>query len=124
MPKSDSIDSESEVGGQIASFIFSVFKTAYPKRSGTQLWAKAIKAAGARLKEGATFQAMVEGACRYAAYCHAIDKTGTQYVMQAATFLGTGKHFLEPWDPPPGKSEALEKRNRQHAIDFIKDIEP
>ena len=108
----------------VASFIFIVFKTAYPKRSGSQLWPRAIKAAGARLREGgATFQQMVEGGHRYAAYCEAIDKTGTQYVMQAATFLGPGKHFLEPWDPPPGKSEALEKRNRQHAIDFIKDIE-
>ena len=96
----------------VARIDFRIFKLAYPKRSGSQLWAKAIRAANARLREGATFQAMVEGGHRYAAYCEAIDKTGTQYVMQAATFLG------------PGKSEALEKRNRQHAIDFIKDHEP
>ena len=80
---------------------FSVFKAAYPKRSGTQLWVRAVKAAKARVKEGATVQAMVKGGHRYAAYCDAIDKTGTQYVMQAATFLEPGKHFLEPWDPPP-----------------------
>ena len=89
---------------------FSIFKAAYPKRSGSQLWSGAIRAANARLKEGATVQQMVEGGHRYAAYCEAIDKTGTQYVMQAATFLGPGKHFLEPWDPPPSKSEALEKK--------------
>ena len=100
---------------------FESFKAVYPKRSGSQLWPKAITEANARLKEGATFQQMVEGGHRYAAYCEAIDKTGTQYVMQAATFLGPGKHFLEPWDPPPGKSEALEKRNRRHALNFIKD---
>ena len=98
---------------------FSIFKAAYPKRSGSQLWPKAITEANARLREGATKREMVEGAYRYAAYCNAIDKTGTQYVMQAATFLGPGKHFLEPWDPPPSKSEALEQRNRRHAIDFI-----
>ena len=33
---------------------FSVFKAAYPKRGGTQLWARAVKAAKARVKEGAT----------------------------------------------------------------------
>ena len=103
---------------------FESFKVIYPKRSGSQLWSGAIRAANARIKEGATVQDMIDGTYRYAAYCNAIDKTGTQYVMQALTFLGPGKHFLEPWDPPPGKSEALEKRNRRHAIDFIKDHEP
>ena len=72
-------------------FDFRIFKAAYPERSGRQLWPAAIRAANARLKEGATFQAMIEGAARYAAHCDALDETGTQYVMQAATFLGPGK---------------------------------
>ena len=98
---------------------FESFKAAYPKRSGAQPWARAVKTANVRIKEGATFDAMIYGARRYSAHCDAEGKTGTQYVMQAATFLGPGKHFLEPWNPPPGKSEALEQRNRQHAIDFL-----
>ena len=100
---------------------FESFKAAYPKRCGAQSWARAIRAANARIKGGATFQAMIDGAARYAAYCDAIDKTGTQYVMQAATFLGPEQHFTEPWNMPPSKSEALERRNHQHAVDFIKD---
>ena len=98
---------------------FAVFKAVYPTRSGSQPWARAVKAATARTKEGATFMAMIEGAERYAAYCEATGKTGTEFVMQAATFLGPEKHFLEPWDSPPSKSEALEERNRQAAKDFL-----
>ena len=98
---------------------FELFKAVYPKRAGTQRWERAIKAANARIKEGATFNAMLEGAKRYAEFCKATDKTGTEFVMQAATFLGPDKPFLEPWDSPPSKSEALEQRNRQAAKEFL-----
>ena len=98
---------------------FESFKLAYPKRSGSQPWRRAIRAANARSNEGATFDAMIYGARRYADFCEAIDNTGTQYVMQAATFLGPEQHFLEAWDPPLSKSEKLHQRNRQHAIDFL-----
>ena len=98
---------------------FELFKAVYPKRSGAQRWERAIKAANDRIKEGATFNAMIKGAERYAKFCKAIDKAGTQYVMQAATFLGPERHYLEPWDSPPSKSAALEERNRQHAADFL-----
>ena len=100
---------------------FESFKAAYPKRTGAQPWAKAVKAANARIKGGAHFCAMIDGARRYAAFCEATDKSGTEFVMQAATFLGPEQHFMEPWDLPPSKSEALERRNHQHAVDFIKD---
>ena len=53
--------------------------------------------------------------------CEATNKAGTEYVMQAATFLGPEQYFLEPWTPPASKSEALEERNRQHAVDFIEE---
>ena len=98
---------------------FEWFKAVYPKRSGSQPWMRAVKAANARIKEGATFDAMVEGAYRYAAYCEAIDNTGTQYVMQAATFLGPEQHFLEAWDPPLSKSERIHQHNLQVAADFL-----
>ena len=64
---------------------------------------------------------MIEGAKRYTAYCEATGKTGTEYVMQAATFLGPERHYLEVWDSPLSKSETLEQRNRQHAADFVED---
>ncbi len=98
---------------------FESFKAAYPQRSGAQPWARAVTEANARINEGATFDAMVDGARRYAAYCDTAGKTGTEYVMQAATFLGPEQHFLEAWNPPLSKSERLHQRNRQHAIDFL-----
>ena len=61
---------------------FESFKAAYPKRPGGQRWSLAIKRANARIEEGATFQDMINGACGYAAYCDATEKTGTEYVMQ------------------------------------------
>lgn len=76
------------------------FKVAYPARSGSQPWRRAVKAARARIAEGHTWAEMIAGATRYAAYAEAGGIEGTQFVMQAATFLGPDKQFLEPWDPP------------------------
>ena len=57
---------------------FESFKEVYPQRSGAQPWAKAVKAANARIKEGAHFSAMIDGARRYAAFCDTAGKTGTE----------------------------------------------
>ena len=86
-------------------FDFDQFKKAYPPRSGTQPWARAAKAANARVKEGWAFHDLLEGASRYGAYCKATGKTGTEFVMQACTFLGPERHFLEKWDLPDTRSE-------------------
>ena len=59
------------------------------------------------------------GAARYAEFCEAADKAGTEFVMQAATFLGPERHYLEPWTRPLSKAEALLDCNRRHGIDFI-----
>ena len=79
------------------------FKLAYPERSGDQGWRRALKAANARISEGHTTQEFIEGAKRYAAYCAALGKVGTEFVKQAATFLGPDKPFLETWNIPPPK---------------------
>lgn len=76
------------------------FKIAYPNRAGDPEWRKAVKAANARLAEGHTTDQFIAGAKRYAAYCEAVESTGTQFVKSAATFLGPGKHFLEQHTPP------------------------
>ena len=52
---------------------------------------------------------MIDGASRYTAYCADTGKTGTEYVMQAATFLGPDRHFLNEWDLPASKADALSK---------------
>lgn len=77
------------------------FKLAYPDRAGDQGWRKAERAANARIAEGHTTAEFIDGAKRYAAFCQSTEKTGSEYVQQAATFLGPGKPFLLPWHAPP-----------------------
>jgi uncharacterized protein YdaU (DUF1376 family) len=83
--------------GHAANAELELLKAAYPRRSGDQRWHDAEKAIRARLKEGHTWQEIIAGAQRYAAWCDSTGKTGTETVKQAATFCGPGKAFLEPW---------------------------
>jgi hypothetical protein len=77
------------------------FKLAYPDRAGDQGWRKAERAANARIAEGHTPAEFIAGAKRYASFCQSTEKTGSEFVQQAATFLGPGKPFLLPWHAPP-----------------------
>jgi hypothetical protein len=95
-------------------------KLVYPDRGdGSQNWSGARRAANARLTEGHTPEEMLEGARRYAAYNLAIGNTGTQYVKQAAVFLGPDKHFTKPWAIPPGKAERRLNANLDVAAQFL-----
>lgn len=76
------------------------FKLVYPARAGDQGWRRAVKAANARLAEGHSSDEFIAGAKRYAEHCRALGKVGTEFVKQAATFLGPDKPFLEPWAAP------------------------
>lgn len=76
------------------------FKLAYPSRAGDQGWRKAVKASRTRIAEGHTPEEFIEGAKRYAAFCEAMGKVGTEFVRQASRFLGDEKSFLELWEPP------------------------
>lgn len=80
---------------------FADFKREYPDRLGGQEWRKAVRAAKARFEEGHKPDEFIAGAKRYHAHCKALEKIGTQYVKQAASFLGPDKHFLEPWPTKP-----------------------
>jgi hypothetical protein len=82
------------------------FKAAYPRRAGDPGWRKALRAANARLPEGHTWAEMIAGACHYAAFVRSSGKEGTEYVKQAASFLGPDKAFLETWNIPPPSSRA------------------
>jgi hypothetical protein len=73
------------------------FKREYPDRLGDQEWRRAVRAGNARIEEGHTPAEFIAGAKRYHAHCKALDKCGTQYVKQAASFLGPDKHFLSQW---------------------------
>ncbi|MDE2104102.1 MAG: hypothetical protein KGL39_43090 [Patescibacteria group bacterium] len=91
----------------------------YPKRAGDQAWEKAARAVNARLREGHTWSEILEGARRYAAYCQASESVGTQYVKQAASFVGPDKHFLSAWSPPPSKAQLKQDANLDAARQWI-----
>ena len=88
------------------------------------IWARAMPAPAASTWRGACDAGHPRvggehGAARYAEFCEAADKAGTEFVMQAATFLGPERHYLEPWTRPLSKAEAILDCNRRHGIDFI-----
>lgn len=85
------------------------FKLAYPNRAGDQGWRKAVRAAHARMADGHTSAEFIAGARRYAVFCEASGKTGTEFVKQACTFLGPDKAFLLPWHAPPKPETASER---------------
>jgi len=79
------------------------FETAwkqYPKRSGDNPKLKAWHAWCVRLKEGVRTTDMLDGVRRYAAWCDVSGKTGTEFIMQAATFFGKNSRYAETWVLP------------------------
>lgn len=88
------------------------FEAVYPKRSGSQRRMDAAAEATARMKEGYAWEDMIAGAERYRTYCEAAGIIGTQYVMEAMTFLGRNLEFLNPWDPPAKPLTARQRRDR------------
>jgi len=96
------------------------FKLAYPDRAGDQKWRGALIQSRKRLAEGHTEAEMIAGAKRYAAYCEAIGKVGTEYVKQACTFLGPEKPFLLSWTPPVGKAQDSRPLLREDAFDVAR----
>jgi hypothetical protein len=99
------------------------FKARYPARAGDQNWRGAQRAGNARLAEGHTVEEIMAGADRYAAFSDATGKTGTEYVKQAATFLGPSKAFLEPWDIPQSKADRRLNGNLSAADEFLRRTE-
>jgi hypothetical protein len=96
---------------------FEEFWNAYPKRTGNNPKHKARQAWNARRKDGHAPEAMLFGARRYAAFCEATNRTGTQYVQMASTFLGKDLSFLETWEAPqpelPSHIAAIEARRKR-----------
>lgn len=88
---------------------FRAIRGAYPDRAGDQGWQRALSACNARATEGHTFDEMLGGARRYAAFVRATGKEGTEYVKQAATFFGPAKAFLLPWSLPATPQTAYER---------------
>lgn len=96
----------------------------YPKRAGSQPWNRALKAARARIREGSTWDEILEGVRRYARWATDTGKIGTETVMQAATFCGPDRHYLQDWVPPISKGGQRLSRNLAAAEEFLRGTEP
>lgn len=79
---------------------FAEFRAQYPRRGGDPNWRGALRAGQARIREGHRPDELVDGARRYARFIAATGKVGTEFVQQASRFLGPGKPFALPWEPP------------------------
>lgn len=99
------------------------FKMIYPDRAGDQGWRKAQRAARARIEEGYSWTEILEGAKRYAEYVRSTGSEGTQYVKQAATFLGPDLLFRDPWEPPKTKADVRLSASLTAAEEFMRRTE-
>ena len=77
-----------------------------PKRLGGDPKPLAFKQYKARIKQGVTHGELKAGYIRYAGFCDKTGKTGTEYVMRAATFFGVNNEaWMEDWEPPKPEIE-------------------
>jgi hypothetical protein len=89
---------------------FKVILDAYPQRPGDSP-RDGYLAFLERVRQGATPAEILEGVRRYAAYCVATDKIGTDFVKQLRTFLGKSRYYLEPWTLPRAAGANSQRRN-------------
>ncbi len=76
-----------------------------------------MKAVKARIKAGtATWDEILDGVRRYAEFCKTEGKTGTEFVMMAATFCGPDEHYKEKWECAP--DEAAEAAGKKRTEDI------
>lgn len=98
---------------------FAAIRAVYPRRAGSQRWQDAEKAYHARIREKWPHAEILEGVLRYAGFIRTSGKEGTEYVMQAATFLGKNRQFLEPWAAPPSKAQAKQDANVAASVAWL-----
>lgn len=79
---------------------FEAFREAYPKRSGGYAWPEARARFGKLRGGGVSLEALVEGVSRYRAFLDAVNKLGTEYVLQPPTFLGQKRAWEDDWEIP------------------------
>lgn len=97
---------------------FAELQLIFPRRAGSQPWHDAKKAINARIREGHTWDEILAGAKRYAAFCRATGKEHSEHVMQAKRFCGPAKPFLEPFDLPATAAETRLAANLSAAEKF------
>jgi hypothetical protein len=117
VPKNDSL--KDDIHSACAQNFDDLFEDAwltYPKRAGGNSKRDALKAWNARLVAGERADDLLAGTKRYAAFCAATSKVGTEYVKLAATFYGPGRHFAEAWELP---TKAQQRTYRPEKFDPV-----
>jgi hypothetical protein len=79
---------------------FEVAWVLYPKRSGNNPKADALRCWNARIKDGVDPEQMSLGVTRYARWCKHTGKVGTEHVMQASRFFGPSKIYEQDFAVP------------------------
>lgn len=79
---------------------FELAWSSYPKRFGGNAKRDALKAWDARVRSGIDSDVMHDGTLRYAAFCLATGKVGTEFVMQGSRFYGPSQRYAEAWEIP------------------------
>ncbi len=78
--------------------LFQRFQAAYPLRRGSQRWPQARRCFGRLIHQrGITSDLLIEKAREYRRYCGLNYGNGSEFVMQAATWLGQGGGWEGNW---------------------------
>ena len=99
---------------------FAEFWKAYPKRAGGNPKRTALTRWRSAVKRDEPAN-IIAGAERYAVYCLATKKTGTEYVMQATTFLGEREGWTETWEVT--EAERTTEAEVHPSVQFTRDWE-
>lgn len=91
---------------------FSQLKQAYPKRSKGKAyaWPAAFKQLQNRLREGHSFEDILQGTKDYCAATKLSGDYGSEFVKQASTFYGPGLHFLDEYETEDPTPEVVYRR--------------
>lgn len=101
-----------------------VIRDAYPKGSGRIDWLTAEHHLRLRINEGETWDSMEAVVRRYASWCLATAKVGTQFVLAPHKFFSApDRPWLQPWDLPATKADTRLAGNLSAADEFMRRTE-
>ena len=81
---------------------------AYPRRAGGNPKPLALKQFRKRVKEGVDPNALYDAVIAYARHCRDEGKEGTEFVMQASTFLGPNGRWSDFYGKPDAPDADLD----------------
>jgi len=91
---------------------FEPLREAYPDCRNRVSWIHAYHFIQNHLDRGVGFEELLAGVQRYAAYCQATGKCGTQFVLTPQKFFSEPDDpWAQPWEPPKSKAEVAQDAN-------------